>query len=81
MSDTIIIIGCLAFLFVVLPAGVVVGYRYRNRLFSNVFIVSETVYMNFQSQLKKRAMEQVQFAREDEKEEDDSGAPLDLDPQ
>lgn len=35
--------------------------------------------MSLQNQSKKRAMEQVQFAREDEKEEDDSGAPLDLD--
>jgi hypothetical protein len=74
LSDTVIILGCLAFLFVVLPVGVLVGYKYRNRLFSNVFMVSENVYMSLQNQSKKRAMEQVQFAREDEKEEDDSGA-------
>ena len=80
MSDTTLIMCCFAFLFVVLPIGLVMGYRHRNRLFSNVFMVSETVYMSLMNQSKKRAMEQVQFAREDEKEEADSGAPPFLDP-
>lgn len=75
MSDTITIICCLAFLFVVLPIGAVVVYKNRRRLFSNVFMVSETVYMTLMNQSKKRAMEQVQFQREEEKEEADSGAP------
>jgi hypothetical protein len=81
LSDTVIIVGCLALLFVVLPIASVVCYKHRNRLFSNVFMVSETVYMSLMNQSKKRAMEQVQFAREDEKEEADSGAPADLDSQ
>lgn len=63
------------FLFVVLPIGAMVGYKYRRRLFSNVLAVSQTIFMNYQCQSKARAMEQVHYAREDEEEEDDSGEP------
>ena len=65
----------MVFLFVVVPLGVLVGYKYRRRLSSNVHGVSETAYMNLQNQSKRRAMEQVQYAREDEEEQDDSGGP------
>lgn len=77
MSDVIVIASCMSFLFVVLPIGAIVGYRCRRRLFSNVLAVAETVFMNYQSQLRVRAMEHVQYAREDEEETDDYGESID----
>jgi hypothetical protein len=75
LSDNIVIVGCIVFLFVVLPIGAILGYKNRRRLFSNVAAVAETIFMNYQSQSKARAMEHVQYAREDEEEADDSGEP------
>jgi hypothetical protein len=73
LSDTFVIIGCLGFLFVLVPVGLVLGYKHRRRLRSNVQAVSETAFMALQNQSKRRAMEQVQYARENEEEQDDAG--------
>ena len=59
-------------LFLLIFAVLILVYRKRNLLFFNAHFTAETTMMNYQTDAKRSAMEQVAYMKE-EKEEDDEG--------
>ncbi|HEX9916556.1 MAG TPA: hypothetical protein VGB16_02365 [candidate division Zixibacteria bacterium] len=76
ISDIISLVAAGLFLLLIFGFCAFVIKRYwidKKQITSGSQFVSQNVYMQFQNEDKKQAMEQVLYQKEDEREEDDEG--------